>query len=69
MIKKQYYEFVTKTDKCYFHNFIDSTLNDDELKTALKKYNAQLGKSKGNSKFNVKWRCAKKYTLFVLQWS
>lgn len=69
MIKKQYFEWVTNKDVCYFHRFMDTTASDDELRERLKEYKATLGKSKQRHTFNVKWHDPKLYTLFVLRWS
>ena len=70
MIKKQYHEWVANKETCYFHNCLDSTTSDNELKSILKEYKATIGKSKYRKHvFNIKWHDPKLYTLFVLRWS
>ena len=69
MIRKQYMEWVPKQDRQYFHNFMDTTLSNDELVSRLKQYKATMGRTKRHHAFNIKWHCAKQYSLFVLAWS
>jgi hypothetical protein len=68
MKRKQYEGRRPMQPLTYFTNFLD-TVDDSQLKTELKRYNATLGKSKKNYAYNVKWHDEKFYTLFVLRWS
>ena len=69
MIRRQYENLRSLRLRSYFSNFVN-TLEDKDLVSELKKYNASLGKcKKGGYAYNVKWHDEKLYMLFVLRWS
>jgi hypothetical protein len=69
MIHRQYENLRSLRLRSYFSNFVN-TLEDKDLVSELKKYNATLGKcKKGGYAYNVKWHDEKLYMLFVLRHS
>ena len=69
MIRRQYENLRSLRLRSYFSNFVN-TLEDKDLASELKKYNATLGKcKKGSYAYNVKWHDEKLYMLFVLRYS
>ena len=69
MIRRQYENLRPLRPRTYFSNFVN-TIEDKDLSSELKKYNASLGKcKKGGYAYNVKWHDEKLYMMFVLRWS
>jgi hypothetical protein len=69
MIRRQYENLRSLRLRSYFSNFVN-TIEDKDLSSELKKYNASLGKcKKGGYAYNVKWHDEKLYILFVLRYS
>ena len=69
MIRRQYENLRPLRPHTYFSNFVN-TIEDKDLVSELKKYNATLGKcKKGGYAYNVKWHDEKLYMLFVLRHS
>ena len=69
MIRRQYENLRSLRLRSYFSNFVN-TLEDKDLVSELKKYNATLGKcKKGGYAYNIKWHDEKLYMMFVLRYS
>jgi hypothetical protein len=69
MIRRQYENLRPLRPHTYFSYFVN-TIEDKDLVSELKKYNATLGKcKKGGYAYNVKWHDEKLYMLFVLRHS
>jgi hypothetical protein len=69
MIRRQSENLRPLRPHTYFSNFVN-TIEDKDLVSELKKYNATLGKcKKGGYAYNVKWHDEKLYMLFVLRHS
>jgi hypothetical protein len=71
MIRRQYDHY----HRGYFKNFIDSMQTTwqpelrEEVRAALKPYQATVAKSKAPYRYNIKFYNAKLYSLFVMRWA